>query len=64
MSAVKTPGYTTRLEIWFQANKRGQKVAYRFSHGACRAIRMNLTEAELLIATGQADLLPGHPFKA
>ncbi|HEU4540320.1 MAG TPA: hypothetical protein VFR23_04260 [Jiangellaceae bacterium] len=58
-----TPGYNRRLGIFFQANKNGQRVAYYWSFGAGRAIRMSLANAELFIATDQADLLPGHPIR-
>lgn len=58
-----TPGYNNRLQIFFQNDKHGRKVAYRWSYGAGRAVRMSLTDAELFTTTGQADLLPGHPFK-
>ncbi len=58
-----TPGYNHRIEIWFQNDKRGRKVAYRWCYGAFQAVRMSLADAELFVATGQADLLPGHPFR-
>lgn len=63
MTTTATPGYNHRLDIWFQTDKRGRTVAYRWSYSAFRAIRMNLTDAELFTATGQANLLPGHPMK-
>jgi hypothetical protein len=61
MTTTKTPGYNTRVEIFFATDKRGRKVAYYMSFG--RAIRMSLANAELFVATDAADLLPGHPFK-
>jgi hypothetical protein len=63
ITTTKTPGYNHRIDIWFQINKRGQKVAYYWSYGAGRAIRISLTDAELCIAADQADQIPGHPFK-
>lgn len=62
-TAAKTPGYSYRIGIWFQTTKRGQRVAYYWSYDAGRAIRISLTDAELLIATNQADQHPGHPLK-
>lgn len=49
-------------EIWFQTTRTGRRTAYRFSYGAGRAIRIGLVDAELLIATGAAALIPHHPI--
>lgn len=57
----KTPGFNCRLAIFFDHDKNGRKIAYRWSHG--RAIRMSLADAELFIATEQADQISGHPLK-
>lgn len=51
------------VEIFFQSDKRGRKVAYRWSRMQFRAFRMALAEAELLVATGQAIKLDGHPLR-
>ena len=61
-----TPGFNCRVAIFFQTDKNGRKCAYYWSGrlGDGRAIRMKLTEAENLVAQGQADLLPCHPLKA
>ena len=58
-----TPGFNTRIAIFFDHDKHGRKIAYRWSRPAMRAIRMSLTDAELFIAQDQADRIPGHPFK-
>ena len=63
MAAATTPGYNIRLEIWFQNDKNGRRAAYYWSPRAFRAIRIGLADAELFIATDQADLLPDHPFQ-
>lgn len=60
---TKTPGYNTRLEIFFQLDKNGRKVAYRFSRMQFRSFRMSLADAEMFIATDQATLIPGNPMK-
>jgi hypothetical protein len=58
-----TPGYNIHLEVWFATMRNGRKVAYYWSYGAFRAIRMSLADAELFVSTGQATEIPGHPFK-
>jgi hypothetical protein len=62
-TATRTPGYNYRLEIFFGTDKRGRKIAHRWSTQQLRSFRMPLAEAELLVATGQADEIPGNPFK-
>lgn len=57
-----TPGYNTRLSIYFTTTRKGQRVAFRYSWLQMRAFRMPLAEAELLIATDQADQIDGNPF--
>lgn len=52
-----------QVEIFFQNDKHGRKVAYRWSRMQFRAFRMKLDEAELLVATGQAIKLDGHPLR-
>lgn len=61
-TTTKTPGYSTRLEIWFKMDKRGKRRAYYFSSMQFRAFPLPLADAELFIATGQADLIDGNPF--
>jgi len=63
MEMNTTPGYSTRLAIFFDHDKHGRKVAYRWSGMQLRAFRMKLAEAETLIAQGLADLIDGHPLK-
>ncbi len=58
-----TPGFNCRISIFFQNDRKGRRVAYRWSRAAMRAIRMSLADAELFIAQGQADQIPGHPLK-
>ena len=60
-TAANTPGYSTRLGIYFATNKNGQRCAYRFSPTQFRAFRMNLAQAEEFIAQDQAELLDGNP---
>lgn len=62
-TAPNTPGFNCRLAIFFDADRNGRKIAYRWSMVGLRAIRMPLADAELFVATEAADLLPGHPLK-
>lgn len=62
-TTTKTPGFNCRLGIFFDHDKNGRKVAYRWGGRQMRAFRMPLADAELFIATDQADLLDGHPLK-
>jgi hypothetical protein len=57
-----TPGYNCRIMIFF-AVQGETRVAYRWSAAAYRAIRIRLADAEIMKATGTADVLPGHPLK-
>lgn len=61
MTQTSTPGYNYRLDIWFATDRCGRKVAYYFSFGAGRAIRVSLADAELWAATDLATVIPGHP---
>lgn len=63
-TTTNTPGYNTRLAIFFAPDKNGRKVAYRWSGRQMRAFRMRLADAEMFIATDAATLLAGHPMKA
>ena len=47
--------------VWFGHDKNGKRVAYYWSTQAQRAIRMPVTEAELLIAQGKARNIHHHP---
>ena len=58
-----TPGYNRRIAIFFQLDRHGRKVAYRWSGMQMRAFRMSVADAELLLAQDYADLLPGHPMR-
>lgn len=58
---TKTPGYDIRLTIWFDTDRKGRQVAYRWSAG--RALRMSLADAKAFVAADEADLISGHPMK-
>jgi hypothetical protein len=60
----KTPGYNTHLEIYFTTDRRGRKMAFRWSTYQLRAFRMPLADAELFLAQGQATQISGNPFKS
>lgn len=62
--ATKTPGYNSRLEIYFTTDKNGKRRAFRFSPRQFRAFPIGVAEAELFIAQGQADQIDGNPLKA
>jgi len=62
-TAKPAPGYAYRLTIFFTADRRGRKVAYHFSCLAGRAIRLPLADAELMQATGTADVTCCHPLR-
>ena len=59
METTTTP---RTVEIFFQTDRNGRRVAYRWSRMQFRSFRIGLDEAELLIATELAIVLPGHPF--
>jgi hypothetical protein len=54
---------TAAKEIWFTTTRTGTRRAYYWSYLAFRALPLPLTEAELLIATGNATQLPSNPWK-
>lgn len=62
VTATKTPGYNYRLAIFF-THHNGRKVAYRWSMWQIRAFRIPLAEAEIMQATGTADMLHCHPMR-
>lgn len=62
-TTTKTPGYSTRLGIWFKTDRRGRPTAWYFSTGAGRAVRLPLTDAQMWIAQDQADQLANHPLE-
>lgn len=59
-----TPGYNTRLTIFFSWDKNGRKRAYRWNRSQIRAFPVKLAEAEAWVAQQQVDVLPHHPFHA
>jgi len=61
-AVVKTPGYNTRLDIWFQTTRTGRRTAWYFSFAAMRAVRVSVTDAELWISNDLADQSCGHPL--
>jgi hypothetical protein len=58
-----TPGYNRRLQIFFTTSKAGKPLAYRWSGLQFRAFRIPLDDADIMRATGTADVLPGHPLR-
>ncbi len=62
MNTDKTPGYNTRLGIYFTTTATGKRRAFRFSPSQFRAFPIGVAVAELLIAQGQADELEGNPI--
>ena len=66
MATVKptpTPGYNCRLTIFFATQRGGRKVAYYWAASAFRAIRLPLADAEIMRATGTADVICCHPMR-
>lgn len=61
---TKTPGYASRLAIWFQTTKTGRRRAYYFSTLAGRVMPVPMADAETFIALGQADRIDGNPLKS
>lgn len=49
-----TPGYTSRLKIWFASDKHHRTIAY-FRSASGRAIRVSTIAAQQWIAQDQAD---------
>jgi hypothetical protein len=43
------------MQIKFQTMENGQRVAYRWHRLAARWIRMSMAQAEIMVATGQAN---------
>lgn len=55
-AAGKTPGFNTRLQIAFTADKNGKAIAYYWSRAVYpRWIRIGYDRAKLLVAGGDAD---------
>ena len=57
-----TPGYNTRISVYFTTSRKGQRAAWHFSWPQMRAFRMPLAEAELLVAQDLADVLDSNPM--
>ncbi len=53
----------TTKQVWFQTTKTGKRQAFFWQHLSMRSIRMGLADAELMVATGQAVDIGGHPLK-
>lgn len=62
-TAGQTPGYNCRIAIFFTTSASGKRLAYRWSGIQLRAFRIPLDEAEIMRATGTADVIPGHPMR-
>lgn len=50
-------------EVWFTTTKTGKRRAYYYSIQQFRAFPLPLADAELLVASGAATEIPGHPFR-
>ena len=53
---ANTPGYNTRLTVYFETDRNGQPRAYYYSRKAQRVIRISVDKARAFVAAGQADL--------
>lgn len=62
-AASTTPGYSSRLRIWFTTTGSGRRTAWYYSWPAQRAIRVSVADAELWLAADLADRSCGHPLK-
>jgi hypothetical protein len=60
---ANTPGYNSRISIWFATDRRGRPVAYMWSALAGRAIRIGYADAEIMRAADTADVLCCHPAR-
>lgn len=58
-----TPGYNHRLTIWFTTARGGRPMAWHYSWGAGRAMRLPLADAEIMRASDTADVVCGNPTK-
>jgi hypothetical protein len=63
MTQTKTPGYNTRLAIYFQTDRNGKRRAYRWSGMQLRSFPVSAANAELWIAQDLADEIDGNPLK-
>lgn len=52
---TKTPGFNVRLRIRFSTDKRGRRIAHRWSPGGLRWLPVPLLDAELWVASDLAD---------
>lgn len=50
--------------IFFDTERNGRKVAYRWDGRQLRSFRIALDKAEVAIATGTGVDIGGHPLKA
>ena len=56
-NTMNTPGYNCRINIYFKTDKNGRRRAYYTGRSnPFRAFPLPLADAELFIATEQADL--------
>lgn len=62
--SAPTPGYNSRLEIFFTTTKTGKPRAWYFSRFQFRAFPLPYADAEIMRATGTADILHCHPMRA
>lgn len=59
---ARTPGYNTRLAIYFTSTKTGKRRAFRYCYQQMRAFPIGVAKAELFIAQDQADQIEGNPI--
>ena len=59
-TATNTPGFNCRIAIFFTTDKNGNKRArYYGKHNPFRSFPLPLADAELFVATEQADYIGG-----
>jgi len=58
-----TPGYNSRLTIFFTTSARGRRLAWYWSPVQLRAFRLPLDAAEIMRATETADVVCCHPLR-
>lgn len=61
MSTTHTPGFSKRITVWFDTDRKGRQLAYYWSCG--RALRLPLADAKAFVAADEANLISGHPMK-
>ena len=62
-TSAKTPGFNCRLAIWFTTTKTGKPRAWYIGRQSTRAFPLRLADAEIMRATGTAEVLCCHPWR-